>query len=92
MDRWQGKRVLVLGAARQGIAMARWLIQHGAAVTVSDLRAESALPEATSALRDLPVRWALGGHPLELLDTTDVLGLANNRSRPVRKAVPNTTE
>jgi UDP-N-acetylmuramoylalanine--D-glutamate ligase len=73
VDKWQGKRVLVLGAARQGIALARWLIQHGAAVTISDLRPEGGLPEARAALRDLPVRWALGGHPLELLDATDIL-------------------
>jgi len=73
MDRWNGKRVLVLGAARQGIALARWLVRHGAVVTLSDIRSEDALPEARSALADLPIRWALGGHPLELLDTTDIV-------------------
>ena len=35
---WKGTRVLILGAARQGLALARWLSVHGAHVTVSDLR------------------------------------------------------
>jgi UDP-N-acetylmuramoylalanine--D-glutamate ligase len=73
MTHWRGKRVLVLGAARQGVALAHWLTLHGAIVTLSDLRPESALAEAREALRELRIEWALGGHPLELLDDTDVL-------------------
>ena len=30
MNNWTGKRVLILGAARQGLALARWLAHHGA--------------------------------------------------------------
>lgn len=73
---WQNTRVLVLGAARQGLALARWLSVHGAKVTVSDMRAESDLHLAKEALADVDVTWVLGGHPLELLDTTDVLCLS----------------
>lgn len=73
MSDWSGKRVLVLGAARQGAALARWLTRHGARVTLSDLRPEEKLAEARAALVDLPIVWSLGGHPLELLDRTDVL-------------------
>lgn len=65
--------MLILGAARQGLALARWLTRHGARVTLSDLRPEAALADARAALRDLPIRWALGGHPLELLDEIDVV-------------------
>ncbi len=73
---WQNTRVLILGAARQGLALARWLSVHGAKVTVSDMRAESDLRLAKEALADVDVTWAFGGHPLELLDTTDVLCLS----------------
>ena len=38
MVNWSGKRVLILGAARQGLALARWLSIHGAQVTLSDSR------------------------------------------------------
>ncbi len=73
MRNWTGTRVLILGAARQGLALTRYLVRHGARVTLSDRGAAEALSEARAALADLPVRWALGGHPLELLDETDVL-------------------
>jgi UDP-N-acetylmuramoylalanine--D-glutamate ligase len=73
VDAWNGRHVLVLGAARQGIALTRWLCQHGATVTLSDSQAEAALPQARAALADLSIRWALGGHPLSLLDGTDTV-------------------
>ena len=70
---WTGIRVLILGAARQGLALARWLSLHGARVTLSDMRRETDLRVARESLAEYPIEWALGGHPLELLDTTDVL-------------------
>jgi len=76
MTNWTGKHVLILGAARQGIALARWLAQHGAHVTLSDKRDEADLEPARQALSDLPIQWASGGHPLELLDNMDVLYLS----------------
>jgi UDP-N-acetylmuramoylalanine--D-glutamate ligase len=76
MRDWAGKRVLILGAARQGQALARWLAKHGARVTLSDKRSETELEPARQALAGLPIEWAPGGHPLELLDHTDVLCLS----------------
>lgn len=70
---WTGKRVLILGAARQGLALARWLARHGASVTLNDSRREEELSAAKNALTDVNVSWALGGHPLELLDHADLL-------------------
>jgi len=71
-----GKRVVVLGLARQGLAVTRFLVAAGAQVTVSDLQGEEALTEALAELRDLPVRTVLGGHPLSLLDGADLLCLS----------------
>ena len=76
MTNWNGKRVLILGAARQGLALARWLSIHGAQVTLSDMRDEDKLRAARESLAEFGITWALGGHPLELLDTTDVLCLS----------------
>lgn len=76
MRDWNGRRVVVLGAARQGVALARWLVRHGAVVTLSDIRPESAFTEARAALSGLPIRWSLGSHPIELLDSADVLCLS----------------
>ena len=76
MNDWHGKRVLILGAARQGLALARWLSLHGAHVTLSDMRGEVELHLACESLAEYPIDWALGGHPVELLDSTDVLCLS----------------
>jgi UDP-N-acetylmuramoylalanine--D-glutamate ligase len=73
---WTGTRVLILGAARQGLALARWLSLHGARVTLSDMRSEDELHVARESLAEYQIDWALGGHPLELLDSTDVLCLS----------------
>lgn len=76
MSNWSGKRVLILGAARQGLALARWLSLHGARVTLSDNRSADDLRIARASLAEFPIEWALGGHPLELLDSIDVLCLS----------------
>ena len=70
---WNGKRVTILGGARQGQAAARWLARHGAVVTLNDRHTAEEMSAARSALNDLAVTWVLGSHPLELLNATDVL-------------------
>lgn len=73
MNDWNGKRVLILGAARQGLSLARWLARHGARVTLNDFRPLDDMRAAQATLHDVDVEWVLGGHPLELLDRIDLL-------------------
>jgi UDP-N-acetylmuramoylalanine--D-glutamate ligase len=73
---WAGKRVAVLGLARQGVALVRYLVREGADVTVSDLRDAGALRETTQTLKGLPVHYVLGEHPFSILDATDLLCLS----------------
>jgi UDP-N-acetylmuramoylalanine--D-glutamate ligase len=60
IDDLRGRRALVLGFARSGIAAARFLVDAGADVTVYDRRAAAELADALSALEARPVRLALG--------------------------------
>jgi len=76
MTDWTGKRVLILGAARQGLALARWLTRHGARVTVSDRRSAEDLSGTRATIPDLDVTWEFGGHPTALLDHCDVVCLS----------------
>lgn len=76
MTDWTGKRVVILGAARQGVALARWLTQHSALVTLSDKHSESELASVRETLSGLPIQWAFGDHPIELLDHADMLCLS----------------
>ena len=68
----RGKRTTVLGLGREGKALTRFLARQGATVTASDLRPAEDLQDTLAELADLPVRFCLGGHPLEILDA-DVL-------------------
>lgn len=72
----RGKHVVVLGLARQGAAAARYLYAAGATVTVSDRANEEQLRSAIEGLADLPVRFALSDHPLDLLDHCDLVVLS----------------
>ena len=70
---WTGKKVLVVGAARQGIALAGYLSRHGAQVTLTDQKSAENIPEAVAALADHRIRWALDGHPFSLLQDCDLV-------------------
>jgi len=65
---WKGKRVIIIGAARQGLALARYLAQHGANVVLNDRRAPAALTEEMTSLAKFKIEWVTGDHPLSLLD------------------------
>ena len=58
----QGRKVLVVGLARSGVAAARLAQSRGARVTVTDRRAATELAAAVRALGTAGVAYALGGH------------------------------
>lgn len=68
---WKGQRILIVGAARQGLALARYLSGRGAEVLLNDQRRPEDMRTAVEALQDTHIKWLLGGHPLEALDGMD---------------------
>ncbi|NMB67501.1 MAG: UDP-N-acetylmuramoyl-L-alanine--D-glutamate ligase [Chloroflexi bacterium] len=76
MKDWRGQRVLILGAARQGLALARYLSTKGAQVTLNDQRSVSQMAAVRAANADLSINWVFGEHPLRLLDTADLVCLS----------------
>ncbi len=84
---YAGLRVVILGMARQGSALARFFLIHGACVTLSDLRDADQLRATQEELSRFAAAWGaaaprfvLGGHPLELLDGADLLCLSGGVS------------
>lgn len=71
-----GKRIVIVGLARQGSALARFFCALGARVTITDMRPAEQLDAERAALAALPVAYVLGGHPLTLLDECDLLCLS----------------
>ena len=76
MTDWNGKQVVMVGAARQGLALSRYLAEKGARVILNDQRDDSLLAEARQELTDLDITWVTGGHPFEILDGTDLVCLS----------------
>ena len=72
-ESWTGKRVVIVGAARQGLALARYLTRHGAKVVLNDARPDAQMGLARENLAGIEVEWVLGGHPLDLLDGADAV-------------------
>jgi len=58
----RGKRVLVVGLARTGVATALFCAARGAIVTATDARTENELGERVPPLRTAGVKLELGGH------------------------------
>ncbi|MBN1135491.1 MAG: UDP-N-acetylmuramoyl-L-alanine--D-glutamate ligase [Anaerolineae bacterium] len=70
---FSGNRALIVGLGREGTALARFLAERGARVTVTDSKPAEALADGLAGLTGLPITLALGGHPPELLDAADIV-------------------
>jgi len=65
---WKGKRVVIIGAARQGLALARYLARHQARVVVNDRRMAGQLRQEMDELAKFDIEWVLGSHSPTVLD------------------------
>ena len=70
---FRGLRVAIIGAAREGTALARALVHWGAKVTLSDIKSAEALAKHLSGLKGLDLRLALGGSLPDLAETDVVM-------------------
>ncbi len=70
---WKNKRVIIIGAGRQGTSLARYLSEAGAQVVLTDKHNSEALSVARRSLSDLSIEWILGEHPIDLLDNADLV-------------------
>lgn len=76
---WKDRKVVIIGAARQGLSLARYLAKNGAAVVINDRLPEQDLLPQRQALSDhfascyYPVEWVCGSHPMDILDGADTV-------------------
>jgi UDP-N-acetylmuramoylalanine--D-glutamate ligase len=69
----RGKRVLVVGLARTGVATSLFCAARGASVTATDARTENAIGQVLSQLRATGVHLELGGHREETILQQDLV-------------------
>jgi UDP-N-acetylmuramoylalanine--D-glutamate ligase len=72
----KGKKVLVIGAARSGIAAARFLAERGAVVALNDLKPLAEWTPEALALKDAGVGFVPGDVPMWLLDQVELVVLS----------------
>ena len=68
-----GKKILIVGMARSGVALARLLHREGALVTVSDQKPWEKFGGQLEELRELPLRFRLGEDGLDALKGQELL-------------------
>lgn len=78
MRDWERIKVVIVGVARQGVALARYLVSHGAQVVLNDKRSIEDLAVAYRTLADLDhasssVTWVCGEHPTSILDDAQLV-------------------
>ncbi|GAB6097273.1 UDP-N-acetylmuramoyl-L-alanine--D-glutamate ligase [Desulfatiferula olefinivorans] len=76
MIKLNGKRILVVGLARSGASIARFLTARGAQVTVTDKAQAEMLGTLPGEMADLGIRIELGGHTQETFLNTDLIVLS----------------
>ncbi len=69
----KGKNIVVVGLARTGVAVARFLAERGAMVTVTDMKDEAALAPHLERLAGLAINYELGRHDKESFLNADLI-------------------
>lgn len=76
MRNFKDMQVIVMGAARQGLALSRYLAAKGAKVILTDAREASEFSTLAAQLEGSGIELVLGAHPESLLDGTSLLCLS----------------
>lgn len=70
------KRILIVGLAKTGVTLARFLTKHGAAVTISDHKSKAELSGHLEDLEGMNVTMELGGHTPKTFLNQDLIVLS----------------
>jgi UDP-N-acetylmuramoylalanine--D-glutamate ligase len=76
MNDFKGKKVVIFGVGRSGLAAARALSRHGASVVLSDKREAKELGAYATEASTAGFGLALGGHAETLLETCSLIVLS----------------
>ncbi|MCO5114100.1 MAG: UDP-N-acetylmuramoyl-L-alanine--D-glutamate ligase [Bdellovibrionaceae bacterium] len=71
-----GKKILIVGFAKTGVALARFLVNHGAEVTVSDHKSKAELANFLEQMDDIQVNYDLGNHTPKVFLQQDLIILS----------------
>lgn len=72
----QGKRILIVGLAKTGVSLARFLSKNGAQVTISDHKSRAELAGSLESVEGMNVQLELGGHTPKTFLQQDLIVLS----------------
>ena len=80
---WKNQQIVIIGAARQGMALTRFFLLRGATVILNDHNDECALEHSIAEMQSWldahvkkitgELKWVLGDHPESILDDTSLV-------------------
>lgn len=70
------KKILIVGLARTGVALVRFLVKHQAIVTVSDHKSRAELANFLEEIEDLEINFDLGNHTPKVFLQQDLIVLS----------------
>lgn len=82
----KGKKVLVVGLGRSGIAASRLLLRQGAIVTATDSNPDEKLSDEAKGLSALGVKIEAGGHRTETFISSDLIILSPGVPKAIKPA------
>ena len=62
LKKLKNKKIIIVGLAKTGVSLARFLVKYGAQVTVSDHKSSAELTRYLEQVEDLPLQLELEGH------------------------------
>lgn len=90
MMRLFGKKILVVGIAKTGLACVRFLKSKGAIVTTSEIKKEDEMKDIIEELKDLDIMMEWGGHRTETFLSQDMIVVSPGvdlNIEPIRQAM-----
>ncbi|MBU6375980.1 MAG: UDP-N-acetylmuramoyl-L-alanine--D-glutamate ligase [Bdellovibrionales bacterium] len=76
MSKYKGKRVLVVGFGRSGVAVTQFMAKQGAKVTVTDMKQKTELADGLAACADLKIEYELGRHTGKTFTSAELIVLS----------------
>ncbi|MGK5089040.1 UDP-N-acetylmuramoyl-L-alanine--D-glutamate ligase [Bdellovibrionota bacterium FG-2] len=73
MSKFRGKKVLIVGFGKSGVATAKYMSKQGAKVTVTDMKQKSELSESIQACADLKIEYELGKHNSKTFQAAELI-------------------
>ena len=69
----EGKKILVVGLGKSGLAAAEFLSSRGAIVTANDAQSAEKIAEAINQLIEKNIEVVAGSHPISLFENSDLI-------------------